>query len=227
MMKKFDTVPAVNSSTGSSSEGFEWNQGLLVPNSGDLWIHYGNSQTWTRDTSWGVTQLSQKKLHQSESFRIGGENGKDHEQNYVQSANSDARWPLMKFIDGFAINYKQDSTAGHGLWLRNVGIEVVNDDGDTWRWGSNNRARQNDFTTHTAKYTFNEADKASLSNNNGRFKQFICRVSSRGGAGTRNTNLTLGDFRLLYSGTGCETGRWIIPGKRGYSQRTSQDIVVI
>ena len=133
----------------------------------------------------------------------------------------------MKFIDGFAIDYKQDSTAGHGLWLRNVGIEVVNDDGDTWRWGSYNRARQNDYSTHTAKYTFNEADKAYLSNNNGRFKQFICRVSSRGGTGTRTTNLTLGDFRLLYSDTGCETGRWIIPGKRGYSQRTSQDIVVI
>ena len=47
---------------------------------------------------------------------------------------SDARgrYIPMKFIDGFAIDYKQDSTAGHGLFLDEMlGIEVVQKDDGT------------------------------------------------------------------------------------------------
>jgi len=221
-MKTFDTAP-VRNTQGQYSEAINWHDGGLTNRSSNIWTHYGKVQEWTRDVNWGVTHQG-GRLHNSQSYKIGGDNGRDHWANYEQNISGFGRYIPMRFIQGFAIDFKQDSTAGHGLFLKNVGIEFQKEDGTVLRWGSNDRSRQGDYETHTIEYKFG-SEQSAMAQGNARFHRFICRLSSQGGTGSRFTNLTLGNFRLLWDNTGSNTGRWIVPSLRKYADMFSPDIV--
>jgi len=223
-MKTFDTVPARNT-VGKNSEAINWHDGGLVNKTSNIWTHYGKVQEWTRDVNWTVSHQS-GRLHNSQSYKIGGENGKDHWANYEQNVSGWGRFIPMKFIQGFSIDFKQDSTAGHGLFLKNAGIEFETEDGTILRWGSNDRSRQGDYNTHTVEYKFG-SEQSAMAEGNARFYRFICRVSSQGGTGKRTTNLTLGNFRLLWDNTGSNNGRWIVPSLRRVNDIHSPDILSI
>ena len=141
-----------------------------------------------------------------------------------QQAQRQAPLQATKFIQGFAIDFKQDSTAGHGLFLMNAGIEFVKEDGTVQRWGSYDRSRQGDYATHTVEYKFG-SEQSAMAAGNARFHRFICRVSSQGGTGSRLTHLTLGNFRLLWDNTGSNNGRWIVPSLRRVGDMHSPDIL--
>ena len=224
--KVFDTVPATNTNGGPGTEAINWHNGSLLYNSRDTEIHYGAAKTWTQDTSWGISGWG--KLHEPDSFTMGGKNGKDHEANYEQNISGWGLFPEMKFITGFSIDFQQDSTAGHGIYLRNAGIEFALPDGTRKRWGSNDRSRQGDYNKHTATYRFSSSERAAMGAEGNRFHRFICRLSSRGGTGDRTTNITLGSFRLLYDQTGGlgSNTRWILPNSREYNKRDDVDIIV-
>ena len=221
-MKTFDTVPARNT-VGKNSEGINWHDGGLINRTSNIWMHYGNVQEWTRDVTWSVSHHG-GRLHNSESYSIGGDNGKSHWANYEQNISGLGRYIPMKFIQGFSIDFKQDSTAGHGLYLKNAGIEFQKEDGTIQRWGSYNRSRQNDYNTHTAEYKFGSETQAAMAAGNARFHRFICRISTEGGTGSRSTRLTLGNFRLLWDNTGSNNGRWIVPSLRRVEDMHSPDI---
>ena len=225
-VKKFDTIPAINTSGGPSSEAINWHNGSLIYNTRDTVISYGSPQTWERDLNWTISGWG--KLHEQDSFTMSGKNGKDHEANYEQNISGWGQFPLMKFVAGFSIDFKQDSTAGHGIYLRNAGIEFATADGTRLNWGSNDRSRQNDYNRHTVTYRFSAADRAAMSTGGSRFTRFICRLSSRGGTGDRTTQLTLGSFRLLYDETGVNDSsvRWILPNEREYNKRNDVDILI-
>jgi len=223
-MKVYDSAPPRNT-RGQSSEAINWHNGALVSRNENIWMHYGNAKQWTRDTSWGISSLG-GKLHNSQSYKIGGNNGKDHWGNFEQNSGDYGRYIPMKFITGFSIDFKQDSTAGHGIYLINAGIEFVKEDGTIQRWGSNDRSRQGDYDTHTIEYKFG-SEQSAMASGNARFRRFICRLSTAGGKGDRTTHVTLGNFRLLWENTGSTTGRWLLPGLRSHSQRNNPDILTI
>ena len=220
-MKTFDTVPARNT-VGKNSEGINWHDGGLINRTSNIWMHYGNKKEWTRDVNWTVSHLG-GRLHNSQSYSIGGDNGREHYANYEQNISGWGRYIPMKFVQGFSIDFKQDSTAGHGLFLMNAGIEFEKEDGTILRWGSNDRSRQGDYETHTVEYKFG-SEQSAMAAGNARFHRFICRLSTKGGSGSRLTNVKLGNFRLLWDNTGSNNGRWIVPGLRRVTDMHSPDI---
>mgnify|MGYP001179051771 CR=1 FL=1 len=224
-MKVFNTAAVSNSQGGSQSDAIDWRSGLITGTSDNLTIDYGNTTTWNRDVSWGIHQNG-RKLHENDSCYIEGDNGKEHHANYKQESNSLGLFIKMNFVYGFAIDFRQNNKDGHSLWLRNCGIESVTDAGNIKRWGSYEGFRWNDTNWHTYKFEFSDSEQQGMSEYNARFKQFICRISSRGGVGSRKTRLHLAHFRLLYKDTGCESGRWVLPSARDYSDRKNPDIIV-
>ncbi len=223
-VKKFDTAPATNSTGGTASEPVNWHTGALLNRTTDIVINYGAPKTWTRDVTWSCTRYDD--LHMPNGFLIGGSNGKDHDANFEQNISGLGKWIPMEFVYGFSIDFQQDSTAGHGLYLRNAGIECVNNSGTYIRWGSADRSRQGDYNKHTATYQFTSSERQLMANDGGRFHRFIARCSSRGGTGSRESYVRLSSFRLLYDNTGASSGRWVLPTERSFHSRNDPDIIV-
>lgn len=220
-MKTFDT--AYTTYDNNPDQPINWHDGSLVNKTGNTVIHFGDVKTWTRDVTWSVSPNA--KLHEWHSCNIGGNNGKSHEANFEQNVSGWGRYIPMEFIRGFSIDFQQDSTGGHGVYLLNAGIEFINNSGTTYRWGSYDRSRQSDTNRHIAAYVFSNADRAEMSKNGARFHRFICRLSTSGGTGTRDTRVKLGDFRLFYGDTGCDHGRWVLPNLRRLSDSDNPDIL--
>ena len=220
-MKKYDTVAPSN--RNDSNAAINWHDGSIINKTSNTYIDYGHNTIWQRDVNWGVNP--DKKLHEWPHCRIGGNNGRSHEANYEQNISGWARFIPMKFVYGFSIDFQQDNTSGHSLFLKNAGIEFVTEDGTYLRWGSNDRSRQSDTNRHTALYMFGADVQAEMAKNNAQFNRFICRTSSSGGSGTRETYVKLGNFRLIYDNTGCESGRWILPNRRAFTNRLNPDIL--
>ena len=220
-MKKFDTVDPSN--LHDSNAAINWHDGSMVNKTQDTWIHYGAEKMWTRDVNWGVSPNA--KLHEWHSCSMGGNNGKSHTANYEQNVSGWGRYIPMEFVHGFSIDAKQSSKDGHSLFLLNAGIEFRTEDGTYYRWGSVDQPRQGHTNQFTGVYMFSSSDREEMSKNGARFHRFICRLSTNGGVGTRDTNVKLGNFRLLYSGTGCENARWVLPNLRRIGDYLNPDIL--
>ena len=222
-MKVFDLAAPSNDKYGPDAPAINWHDGGLT-GANDLSMQYGRVQTWTRDVTWGVKNNSGKKLHEAAAYTISGENGKSHEGNYEQTQSGYGRHIPMQFVKGFSITAQQNSTAGHGLYLKNAGIEFVLDDGTVKRWGSNNFPRSSSYGDIVYQFEFPESEQKLMAGNGARFHRFICRASTSGGSGTRTTTLTLGEFRLLYGDTGSSNNLWVMPSNRPYNKRKEPDV---
>jgi len=204
------TVPT-SSSAGDSDEEIVWNKGNLVYHSGSITGDYGNTSTLESDTNWALTRKSDRYIYNHDAYKIGGENGRDHDGIYMQENSKSGFRPSMGNLTGFSIKCRQDSTAGHSMYLRNVGITMTNDTGGNRKiWASNNISRRDNYDWNRINYTFSTSDIASMSSYY--FDRFWVRVSSEGGSLTRTTYVTLGAVKFKWN-VGPANASWVL-GKR-------------
>ena len=186
-----------------------WQKGDLVYQAEEITPRFGNRNTVTSGTAWTVTRDGNKTVDQTGAYTIAGENGKSHDGIYVQ-AQKPGLWPSMSLIQGFSFRWSQNSTAGHGLFMRNCGISIVRRDGyGRQYWGSDTYSRNNTYDWQTTRWNFSADDRDAMKDYY--FEGLWVRASSDGGTGTRATELKVGDFRLYYS-AGSPSGlrRWVV-----------------
>ena len=187
-----------------------WHKGHITPADGNsISCDFGNRGTVSGDVTWPVSRDGNKFMHETGAYTISGENGKSHDCVYRQSEQP-GLWPKMNLILGFSFRWQQNSNAGHGLFMRNCGISMVNrNGGDRRYWGSPEYSRGNTYDWQSTRFNFSAADRGAMGGYY--FERFWFRASSDGGTGTRETNLKVGDFRLYYqAGTPSGFRRWVI-----------------
>ena len=187
-----------------------WHKGhIVVADGNSINCDFGNRGTVSGDVTWSVNRDGSKLLHETGAYKISGDNGKSHDCVYRQSEQP-GLWPKMNLILGFSFRWQQDSTAGHGLFMRNCGISMVNSNGGDRRyWGSTEYSRGNTYDWQSTRFNFSAADRGAMGGYH--FERFWFRASSNGGTGSRKTNLKVGDFRLYYqAGTPSGFRRWVI-----------------
>ena len=169
---------------------------------------FGNTTAFKQDVTWGYTGNGDPQGYPGVTFK--GSNGKDHWATYEFGTSGGLFCPAH-VLNGFSLESKQNSQAGHGLWLRRIGLKFINFAGQTKFWGGAPKSSRNgDFSWHTMSKGFSSEEQESLKG----FvvKGLVIEVSTQGGTGTRETQLEVGHFRLHYS-VGPSNSRWVI-GKR-------------
>ena len=201
-----------------------WHKGNITPADGNsISCEFGNRGTVSGDVQWPVSRDGSKLIHETGAYTISGTNGKSHDCVYRQSEQP-ALWPRMNLILGFSFRWKQDSNNGHGLFMRNCGISMVNrDGGDRKHWGSAEFSRSSSLDWQSTRFNFTEADRGAMGGYY--FERLWFRASTNGGTGTRGTSLQVGDFRLYYSaGSPSSLRRWVI-GKYVTRQYFGNEII--
>lgn len=207
---EYHTVPTKSDATDSDEE-VVWNTGNLVSFDSSIWPNFGNTSELKQSTNWGVNRKSNKYIYNADSYYMGGNNGKSHEANYVQESNKSGYRPSMANLKGFSIKAKQDSTAGHGIYLKNVCISMTNDTGGNQKiWASGDQSRKDNYNWNRYSFNFSASDIASMTPYY--FDRIWIRLSTSGGTGTRETYVTLGALKLKWD-VGPSNARWVV-GKR-------------
>ena len=220
----FISAPLVG--TGDDEdENINWQRGTVNSISGTLTPELGASENWDNDVTWAVTRKDNRYMNDHDAFVIDGTNGLAHYANYYVKSDLSGLYPPMELITGFGVGTYQNSTAGHGMYLRRVGISVYKNSTDSFlRWGSYARSRgSNNTSWRQLKYDFSESDRAAMAGY--RFSHFIFQISSAGGSGTKTSEVHLGDFRLKWNlGDSSSTNRWVIGKHRNRIDAVSQAI---
>ena len=200
------TVPT-KGGIGSSYTPQNWYDASIQNYGAAAYFDMGTPLTWERDVTWTITKNN--KPHVNQGIVIEGNNGQDHEAIYVQGAGFNGLFPSMKHVTGFQIEWVNNSTAGSAMYLRKIGIETCKGDGSfSHRWSTYNHSSPGDYLTKTMSGTFNNEDKQLFANDY--FYRLWFQISSAtSGPGTRVTQVTLGNFKLLYD-VGNMSNRWVV-----------------
>jgi len=208
--------------SGTTSEQINWYDASIQNYRESAYFDMGTPMTWYQDAQWPI--IKNNRPHLGEAIIVEGDNKKDHEGIYVQTAGANGLFPSMRHVNGFRIQWTNNSTAGSAMFLRKIGIETCKADGSySHRWSTTNYAPPNDYATKTMTGTFSNADKQIFADDY--FYRLWFQISSAtAGTGSRVTQVTLANFKLLYSaGTGTGS-RWVIGKERKKEVAFSESI---
>lgn len=202
---EYKTVPA---QSNANTEFSEWFRGQAVHSSG-LAATLGMMGTTQSDVgSW--LQSGQKPIHEPKALVFKGENGKDHWMTVVIEAD-EALWVPADKLTGFSVVTQQNSTSGHALYTNKIGLKFKNQAGLEHLWLGLRGIRLDTIAEWTIKFDFSEKDLQDLQ---GFYVSgFVVEVSSKGGSGTRQSQVTVGHLKLYYD-NGPENTRWVVGAMR-------------
>ena len=203
---EYQTVPAV--SHANTAEFPEWFRGQAVHSS---WVAgtLGFMGTTQSDVGYWL-QSGQQPINKPKALLFKGENGKDHWMTVVIEAD-EAPWVPAHQLTGFSAVTQQNSTSGHALYANKIGLKFKNEEGLEHLWLSPRGVRQNTLSEWTLKFDFSENDLQAL---RGFYVSgFVVEVSSKGGTGTRESQVTVGSLKLYYD-NGPEDTRWVVGAMR-------------
>ena len=207
---------------GSTSEQINWYDASIQSYGAEVYFDMGTPRMWEQNMIWPI--IKNNRPHVSQGIIIEGDNKKDHEAIYVQGAGFNGLFPSMRHVNGFRIQWENNSTAGSAMFLRKIGIETCKGDGSySHRWSTPNYSPPGDYDTKTMTGTFSNVDKQLFADDY--FYRLWFHISSAtGGVGSRVTQVTLANFKLLYSaGTGTGS-RWVIGKERKKEVAFSESI---
>ena len=204
---EYKTVPAV--SNANTAEFPEWFRGqarhstYVEATLGDV-----GGLTQSDVNSW--LQPGQQQINNPGALVFKGENGKDHWMTVVIDAD-EALWVPADRLTGFSVVTQQNSTKGHALYTNKIGLKFRNQAGSEHIFLTPRGFRLDTIAEWTAKVNFPEPDLQALQ---GYYVSgFVVEVSSRGGSGTRNSQVTVGQLKLYYN-NGPEDTRWVVGAMR-------------
>ena len=178
---------------------------------------HGNKDTWGADIDWWWNG----KNPEVETAAFSGSNGKSHNENMHLGITS-GRYP-HRHIRCVSFQYNQNSTAGHGLWLKRYGLiwhkEVPSLPGgmsETF-WSSNSLSRRNDYDWHTIRLSWTTEGFDNFLTENHVFVGLALQASTDGGTGTRETALSIRNLR--YEWRSMNGQHLIVPPSRPYAER--------
>jgi len=178
---------------------------------------HGNKTTWDADIDWWWNG----KNPEVETAAFSGKNGKSHNENMHLGCDS-GRYP-HKQIRCVSFGYGQNSTAGHGLFLRRYGLiwhkYVPSLPGNTSQvfWSSNEMSRRGDYDFHTIRISWAAEGFDNFLTENHVFVGIALQASTNSGSGTRETALSIRDLR--YEWRSMSGRHLIVPPSRPYAER--------
>ena len=208
--------------SGSTSEQMNWYDASIQSYGGSAYFDMGTPSTWNQDMVWPI--IKNNRPHVSQGITIEGTNGQDHDAIYVQGAGANGLFPSMKHVNGFRIQWSNNSTAGSAMFLRRIGIETCKGDGSySHRWSTPNYFSPDGYDTKTMTGTFNNEDKQLFANDYF-YRLWFHITSATPGVGSLTSQVVLGNFKLLYSaGTGTSS-RWVVGKNRKKEVAFSESI---
>jgi len=168
---------------------FAEGSGLMVERVPNL----GDKTTFKDTTRWTV--VDSDPISVADTCKISGTNSSDKYQS-LRFGNEGCIYPLGNVITGFQLANTQDSTEGHALYLRRVGLIFRNKSGNELFWGSEARARSNSTNKDTWVQQISQEDRNLL--NGYVVDSLVVEISSKGGNGTNTSQVSIGGFKLYY-----------------------------
>ena len=172
---------------------------------------HGNKTTWTAD----VIGWWNGKNPEVETAKFSGNNGKDHTENMHLGYES-GRYP-HKQLRCVQFDYAQNSTAGHGLWLKRYGVIWHKEGMSQTLWSSGVLSRRSDYNWHTIRLSWADKGFDDFVTENHVFVGIALQASSEGGTGSRTTELSIRN--LKYEWRSMSGRHLIVPPSRPYAER--------
>ena len=205
----YTTMAAVSETNkGGWPRVFNKPGGIMVERTPNL----GNKTPFFNDVQWTISETGY--ISDAGAIRFSGENGLEHYQSY-RFGNAGSIFPKADVITGFQLENKQNSTAGHGIYLSRMGLIFRNRSGAELMWGSEIRGRPNTYEKQIWVQQINQSDRNLLTGYV--VDSLAVEMSTRTGTGIRNTQVELGGFKLLYN-VGPSSMRWVVGAMRQRSQ---------
>ena len=208
---------------GAATERINWYDGELLAHQNSVDFNLGAVGTWYRDTNWNPNNTNAKP-HTQSAITISGNNKKSYLAIYEQHGARNGLFPPMKLVTGFQLDWKNNSTAGSAIRLARVGIETVTGSGAfSHRWSGPPIPWTTNYLNKTEELVFTEAAVEAMKNDY--FYRLWFQLSSdTPGTGQHATEVTIGNFKLLYSaGTGTSS-RWVVGKNRKKEVAFSESI---
>ena len=170
---------------------------------------FGDTSAFKQDVTFGGSGNEDPQGDPGYSFT--GSSGKEHYTSYEFGYS--AGFPGGLYcpaapLQGFSVESRQNSTAGHGLWLRRIGLKFQNSAGNVKFWGSTAKSsRSNNYDWNLFERNFSDSDRTSLKGYV--VTGLVIEITTKGGTGNRSSVLDVGRFRLHYS-LGPTNSRWVI-----------------
>jgi hypothetical protein len=148
-----------------------------------------------------------------------------------RGSNGDDHWMIMKLgasngrylnthVTGLQFYEGNNSTTGHGMYIRRYCLETVNNSGSTIIWDLGGEMNRPGSYGKTHQVDFNSALLSNLASNYF-ISKFVVQVSTQGGSGSRDTSTTVESlkFKTATAPSSDPSAKLILPARRPYSQR--------
>ena len=209
---RYLTLPTVEyAQDGVFPEGFEWHRGLIQNLPLNIRADFGDRGANIRQNK-ELEPTRAEPIHQGSSVYFRATNDNDYEMNYWQDTSQTAIWPTMRVVKGFSIRWRQHSVASRAMWLKNVMVSMRNKDGDDLKWwASEDLTKETDPDADQNKFrrfAFSDADQRDMADYY--FEAFGFCLGTEGGTTGRESEFTIGSFRLWYqAGAASSNNRWV------------------
>jgi len=160
------------------------------------------------DSTWDVSDTGY--INDAEAVTFSGNNGLEHYESYKFGNNGSIFVP-GRVLSGVQVESTQNSTAGHGIFLSRIGLIFRNDFNHEHFWGGATRSRPNRYDKHVYLQNIDQATRSALSDYV--LDSLVVELSTKGGSGSRTTEVKIGGFKLLYS-VGPSSMRWVVGAMR-------------
>ena len=129
---------------------------------------------------------------------------------------------LDTHVTGLTFRQENNSTAGHGVYIKRFGLELVNSSGSKQLWDlSGWMSRPGAYGVDISR-SFN-SDLLNALRTTFYINKFVVIASTSGGTGSRKTRTTIENLKFMTrTGPG---GRLILPKMRNYSDRTKTNMI--
>ena len=130
---------------------------------------------------------------------------------------------LDTHVTGLKFRQENNSTAGHGIYIRRYGLELVSSSGSKQVWDlSGFMGRPSSYGVDRS-VSFN-SDLLNALRTTYYINNLVVMASTRGGSGSRRTKTTIENLQFM-TRTGPTGMKLILPARRNYSDRTKTNMI--
>ena len=135
----------------------------------------------------------------------------DNLMMYRQERQLGCLWPTMNVITGFSWRCRMQTWGSRSMWMKNIGISMVNKNGqDRRHWGSADATKPT--TTDWVDYLWDFSPDDRVAMRDYYFEGLWFRLSTEGGSATNVDSVWRGgNFKLKYfAGYEGDDRRWVV-----------------
>lgn len=192
-----------------------FNAGATPISSSKVGASGGGTEGW-----WGdISGYWYKSGYPEGKATFNGENGKDHYAIF-KFGGSPSRF-ITTQVTGLKFKEGNDSTAGHGLYIRRFGLELVADGGSREVWDLSGKMSRPGSYGKWHEKSFNSSLISRLKD--WHIYKFVVEVSSSGGSGKRTTTTTV--EQLQFKTAGSSGWNIILPYRRDWNKKQYQNMI--